>query len=47
MFGRADVIAVSGITESPASELIKKLLGIEIIVPVKGKGKGKYVFKVQ
>ncbi len=44
VFGRAEVMAVSGITESPASELIKKMLGIEIIVPVQGKGKGKYHF---
>lgn len=47
VFARAEVMAVLGITASPASELIKKLLGIEIIVPVQGKGKGKYVFKAQ
>ena len=45
VFGRGEVIAALGITESPASELIKKLREIEIIIPVKGKGKGKYVFQ--
>lgn len=44
VFGRKEIIAELGITESPASELIRKLLEIEIIVPVQGKGKGKYVF---
>ena len=45
VFGRAEVMSASGITASPASELIRKLLGIEIITPVRGKGKGKYVFR--
>ncbi len=44
VFGRKEIIAELGITESPASELIRKLLEIEIIAPVQGKGKGKYVF---
>lgn len=45
VFGRAEVMSASGITASPASELIRKLLRIEIITPVLGKGKGKYVFR--
>lgn len=45
VFGRAEVMSALGITASPASELIRKLLGVEIITPVRGKGKGKYVFR--
>lgn len=44
VFGRTDIINELGITASPASELIKKLLDAGIIIPVKGKGKGKYIF---
>lgn len=44
VFGRTEIVAELGITESPASELIRKLLDVEIITPVKGRGKGKYVF---
>lgn len=44
VFGRSDVMQMLGITASPASELIRKLLEANIIIPVKGKGKGKYVF---
>lgn len=45
MFSRTDIIAVLGFMELPASELIKKLRKIEIIIPTQGKGKGKYVFQ--
>lgn len=34
VFGRGDVIKILGITESPASELLKKLLSIEVIEAV-------------
>ena len=44
IFGRTDVINILGITPSPASELIKKMLQSGIIMPIKGQGKGKYVF---
>lgn len=44
VFGRTDIINELAITASPASELIKKLLDAGIIIPVKGKGKGKYIF---
>lgn len=44
VFGRTDIINELGITASPASELIKKLLDASIIIPVRGKGKGKYIF---
>ena len=41
-FGRTELMNVLEIT---ASELIKKMLESEIIYPMKGKGKGKYLFK--
>lgn len=44
-FGRTEVMHVLGITASPASELIKKMLDLGIVYPAKGKGKGKYLFK--
>ena len=44
-FGRTDVMKILGITASPASALIKKMLDMELIYPMKGKGKGKYLFK--
>ena len=44
-FGRTEVMDVLGITASPASALIKKLLDLELVCPMKGKGKGKYLFK--
>lgn len=44
VFGRTDIINELAITASPASELLKKLLDAGIIIPVRGKGKGKYIF---
>ncbi len=44
-FGRTEVMHVLGITASPASELIKNMLDLGIVYPMKGKGKGKYLFK--
>ena len=43
-FGRTEVISELTITASPASALIKKMLNLGLIYPVKGKGKGKYLF---
>ena len=43
-FGRIDIARELGITKSPASEILKKLLSIGAIVPVTGAGKGKYQF---
>ena len=43
-FGRTDIVIVLGITPSPASELIKKMLERQIICTVEGHGKGKYRF---
>jgi hypothetical protein len=46
-FGRTEVMDLLQITASPASSLIKKMLELEIIYPMKGKGKGKYLFRRQ
>ena len=45
VFGRSDIVDVLGITASPASALIKKLLEAGKIEAVTGHGKGKYVVK--
>ena len=46
-FGRMDIAGELGITKSPASEILNKLLSIEAIVPVTGFGRGKYKFNPQ
>lgn len=43
-FARADIMALAGITSTPAGELIKKLKEAKLIEAVSGKGKGKYKF---
>lgn len=45
IFGRGDVVEILGITPSPASALLKRLLEAGVIVSVSGAGKGKYRFK--
>ena len=42
IFGRQDVMDTLVITKTPASNLLKKMLGAGLIEPVKGQGKGKY-----
>lgn len=44
-FGRTEVMDILNITASPASALLKKMLDTNLIYPMKGKGKGKYLFK--
>ncbi|MBR1740277.1 MAG: Fic family protein [Lachnospiraceae bacterium] len=44
-FGRTEVMNILGITASPASMLIKRMLELQLIYPMKGKGKGKYLFR--
>ena len=44
-FGRTEVMNVLEITASPSSALIKKMLESKLICPMKGKGKGKYLFR--
>lgn len=43
-FGRTEVMSELSITASPASALISKMLNLGVIHPMKGKGKGKYLF---
>ncbi len=45
LFGRTEVMNALGITVSPSSELIRKMLESELIYPMKGKGKGKNLFR--
>lgn len=44
-FGRTDVQNILGLTASPSSALLKRMLELDLIYPMKGKGKGKYLFK--
>lgn len=44
-FGRTIVENITGLKSSGASNLIKLLLDSDVIMPVKGHGKGKYRFK--
>jgi len=43
-FGRSDVEVITGLKSSGASKLIKLMLESNVIIPVKGHGKGKYIF---
>ena len=43
-FGCTEVMTELSITASPASTLLKKMLNLGMISPMKGKGKGKYLF---
>ncbi len=44
-FGRSDIMRLLSVTASPASALIRKMLDAGLIYPMKGKGKGKYLFR--
>lgn len=44
-FGRSQVMDILGITASPASVLIGKMLASGVITPISGHGKGKYRFR--
>ena len=44
MFGRKDIMLLTGLKATRASEVIKLLTSAEIIEPIKGHGKGKYCF---
>jgi predicted HTH transcriptional regulator len=46
IFARADIIQITGITSSPAGDLIKKMKKAQLIEEVKGQGKGRYKFIV-
>lgn len=42
--GRTEVMEILSLTASPASALISKMLTFDLIIPVSGHGKGKYIF---
>ena len=44
IFGRSDVMEVLGITATPASTLIRRMIDARIVIPVSGSGKGKIRF---
>lgn len=46
-FARKDVIEALDMSPSGASKLISNLLKLEIISPILGQGKGKYVFNIK
>ncbi len=46
IFGRTDVKTLTGLKDSGASKLLKNLLDLGLITPVKGHGKGKYHFSI-
>ena len=43
-FGRTEVIETLSLTASPASALISRMLDSDLIIPISGHGKGKYIF---
>lgn len=44
-FGRTEVMETLTLTASAASALISKMLDSDLIIPISGHGKGKYIFK--
>ena len=46
LFGRSDIARELGITKSPASGILNKLLTVGAIIPVTGFGNGKYKFNL-
>ena len=46
VFGRTDIMQITGLSISAAGNLIRKLSEEKLIVAVKGKGKGKYTFNI-
>ena len=45
VFGRAEIMQITGITASPAGELVRKMKNTGLIVAVSGQGKGRYKFR--
>lgn len=45
IFGAPEVENILGCSTSSAKEIMKKIRALEIVEPVSGEGKGKYVFK--
>ncbi len=47
IFGRSDVMEILGLTATPASTLIRKMIDAGIVIPVSGSGKGKIRFNFE
>lgn len=47
IFGRKEVMEVTNLKTSRASEIIKEMLVYELIEKVEGYGKGKYKFRIE
>jgi len=47
VFGRSDACAITQLSPAAASSLLKKLQSAGVVMPVSGKGKGKYQFRKQ
>ncbi len=45
IFGRSEVMDITGLKATAASALIKKMQKADLIKPISGYGKGKYIFK--
>ena len=45
VFGRAEIMQITGITASPAGELVRKMKNAGLIETVSGQGKGRYKFR--
>ena len=46
IFSRVDIMKMTGIKSSSSGDLIKKMKEADIVVSVRGYGKGKYRFKM-
>ena len=44
VFGASDVVKILDCADSTASEVVKRLRNMKVLVPVSGQGKGKYRF---
>lgn len=47
VFGASDVEDILGCAKSTAAEMMRKLREMEVVVPITGKGKGKYRLKYE
>lgn len=47
VFGRKEVIEITGCGKTQASEIMNVMKRVKVIMEVKGKGRGKYIFKVE
>ena len=47
VFGASDIEEILGCAKSTAAEMMRKLRDMEVVVPITGKGKGKYRLKYE